>query len=293
MKTSSEKNLSSLVGLIDTLAPLNNKFRTAKDSIEKIETLWELGRMIDGYLSRHNLKLHEVLYQIYDPHSTIKKSYITRDVGSYSYRIFKYFKNKEDIGKRLAGLKSYSLFMEAVPLIFNEKYNLSEEDKFELMRVITSGGDPKLLITRVRKRKKEILPIRNPRNQRSEEFDEEKLYLRNILAKLENFYKTNKVLPEKEVVFGLEKNKEFFVIILMALASDSFLDKTDDIDIKALDDNQKRLLAIVKSNNLRRARFRKWVMNSTELLRIAEAIHSLRNKDNYANFKNKFIDTEK
>jgi len=289
MKVLSNKNQDFLVRVIDKLAPLNNKFRTVKDPMEKIETLWDIGKIIDVYLSQYDLKLHELLYQIYDPHSTIKRSYITRDLGSYSYRVFKYFKSKDEIRRRLAGLESYTLFREAIPLLFNEKYNLNNKDKDKIIKIITFGGDQKLLIAKIRKKKKKILPISNPRDQKSREFKEEKLYLQNLLNKLKEFYAINKVLPDKLDILEYKKNREIFVMLLMALASDSFLNKIEHLDTKIIDNNQKRLLSIVKSSNINRARFRKWVMNSTELLKIAEAIYSLNNKKYYINFRNKFI----
>jgi len=292
MKDFFNKHQNSLVNLIDELGPLNNKFRNTKNSIEKIEILWDLGKAIDNYLTQYNLRLHELLYQIYDPYSTLKRSYITRDLGSYSYRIFNYFENKEEIRERLFGLKSYTLFREVVPLLFNKKYNLNNKEKNEIIKIITSDNNQKLLIEKIRKRKKEILPISNPRNQKSREFEKEKLYLQNFLNELKEFYRINKKLPIKVNIFGSKKNREFFVILLMALASDSFLDKIEHINIKIINNNQKRLLSIVKSNNINRARFRKWAINSTELLKIAEAIHSLNDKGNYTNFRNKFINTD-
>lgn len=292
MKDSSQKNNEFIVELIDKLAPLNNKFRITKNSVEKIEILWDLGQIIDAYLSKYDLKLHELLYQVYDPHSTIKKSYITRDVGSYSYRIFKYFKNKEEINNRLSNLKSYTLFREAIPLLFNDKYNLNKQEKDKIIDAIISNKNQKNLINELRKRKKDILPISNPRNQKSQEFQEERLYLRNLLVELRKFYGSNESLLATENIFGDKQSRVFFVIILMALASDLFLNKINLVDPKMIDKNQKKLLLIAKSNNINRARFRKWVMTSTELLQIAEAIHSLDNKEYYVNFKNKFINNE-
>ncbi len=292
MKVLFNKNQDFLVKVIDELAPLNNKFRTVKNPIKKIETLWDIGKVIDHYLSQHDLKLHELLYQIYDPHSTIKRSYITRDIGSYSYRIFKYFKNKEDIRKRLVGLESYTVFRETIPLLFNKKYNLGNKEKDEIIKIITSGGNQKLLITKIRERKKEILPISNPRDQKSGEFKEEKLYLQNLLNELKEFYTINKMLSNKVGILESKKNREIFVILLMALASDSFLNKIEHVDVKTINDNEKRLLSIAKSSNINRARFRKWVMNSTELLKIAEAIHSLGNNEYYINFRSKFINNK-
>lgn len=290
MKSLSNKNQDFLVKLIDELAPLNNKFRIIKNPIEKIEALWDMGQVIDNYLSQHDLKLHELLYQIYDPHSTIKRSYITRDLGSYSYRIFKYFNNKKEIRKKLSGLKSYTLFREAIPLLFNKKYNLNNEKKYKIIKIITSNDSQKLLVIKIRNKKKEILPVSNPRDQKSKEFKEERLYLQNFSNKLKEFYIMNKKLPNKVGILESKKNREIFVAFLMALASDSFLYKTKNFESKVTDNDLKKLLSIVKSNNINRARFRKWVLNSTELLKIAEAVYSLNNKEYYINFRNKFID---
>lgn len=296
MKIVENKKVEYLVELIDRLAPINNQFRKINNPIEKIETMWEFGKIINEYLTKYNLKLHELLYKIYDPHSTIKMSYITRDLGSYSYRVFSFFEKKEKIKKDLSGLKSYTLFRETVPLLFNEKYRLSDLKKKEVLRHITSNRDPRTLISEIKSIKKNILPIYNPRNQKSKEYEPLKFYLLDMNKKLKDFYIKDEVLSDKNKINIFRKNnsaRNGLVSILMALASEAFLDKIKSINIKTLDSSQRKLYLLAVGNNRDRARFRKWGISSTNLLTIAEAIYCLDNPQNYKSVKGKFIKEEK
>lgn len=283
-----------LVRLIDDLAPINNRFRTTSDPLSKIELMWDFGAVLNKYMGIHGLKLHELLYKIYDPYSKVKMSYITRDLGSYSYRINQYFRQREEISKTLNGLQSYSVFREAVPLLFNPKYKLSEDRKKEILGIVVSSVSPKTLISNLREIKKQIIPLSNPRNQRAGEYGSERDYLLRLHDDLKTFYGNNQTVPSDILVneyFGSPKTREAFVIVLMALASEAFLKKIDDVDPNLLNQEMKGLLEIVESNTQKRARFRKWVMSSNELLKLAEGIHSLDNESDYKYFKEKCLMT--
>jgi hypothetical protein len=289
MKVERYQNQESLTKLIDEIGPLNNEFRFSTSAIKKIEILWDIGKKIDNYLLEYDLKLHELLYKIYDPYSTIKQSYITRDLGSYSYRIYKYFEKKEDIRDMLRGLKSYSLFREAIPLLFNKKYHLTGEEKAVVYKLITSEGNQKEIKHEIEKFKKSINPVTNPRNQRSDEFNKEKEYLENIRSELKDFYKKNDSISTEIEILGSKENRESMVRILMALSSESFINKIEGININSISDYARELLIIAQSDNSTRARFRRWVMNSNTLLRTAEAIHTLDNIKYFKSFREKFL----
>lgn len=81
--------------------------------------------------------------------------------------------------------------------------------------------------------------------------------------------------------------------ILMSLASDSFIAKANGIKNTNLNEDVLSILAISKSTTDNRARFRKWVMSSTNLLLIAEGIYALNDEDNYQFFRSKFIKKNK
>lgn len=292
MKDQINTNDASFVELIDRLAPINNLFRATNNPIQKIEILWDFGNILNIYLTNHEVKLHELLYKIYDPHSNIKNSYITRDIGSYAFRVYSNFKSRDDIKKQFIGLNSYSLFREAFPLLFNDKYKIAPEKKVEILRIITSEVDNKKIIKKLRIMKQDIVPIRNPRDQKKNDYDNEKNYLNNLLDKLKIFYKENTALPEGSLVesnFGDLGSRNDLVSTLMALASDSFSKKVDTIVNNPSSEGQNLILSIAKKSSIDKARFRKWALASNDLLKIAEALHSLSNKDYYQNFRNKLI----
>jgi len=285
-------NEQYLIELIDKLAPLNNDFRVLKEPMVKIEIMWEMGKVIDYFMTKNNLKLHELLYKLYDPYSTDKTSNITRDVGSYSHRVYRYFKKKSDISEYFKGLDSYTLFREAVPLLLNDKYGLSENDKKNILKLITSNTEVSSLIIKLREIKKGIRGISNPRDQKSQEYMKESIYLKDYSTRLLNFYKENETLSDMGEInkkFGLLESRKYLVSILMALASETFLGKINKIEESRVSDEIEDLLRIVNSGSQNRARFRKWVMSSNKLFNTAEAIHSLENNDDYSNYRSKII----
>ncbi len=291
----STNNNKHLVELIDQLAPLNNRFRIEKDPISKIELMWEFGEIINNYLSNYGIRLHALLYKIYDPHSNVKMSYITRDLGSYCYRINRFFKNKKDIRQKLYNLKNYTVFRESVPLLFNPKYN-SQINADVVLSLINSNRDPKLITKDAKQLKQKIRPIKNPRNQKSNLYSNEKIFIQHVYNDLNEFYLEYDHLPDEAIVistFGNEKYRTSFMNILMSLASDSFIAKANGIKNTNLNEDVLSILAISKSTTDNRARFRKWVMSSTNLLLIAEGIYALNDEDNYQFFRSKFIKKNK
>lgn len=282
----------SIVNLIDKLAPYNNEFRAEEDPIRKIEAMWEIGSLIDEYLKKSRIKLHTLLFEIYNPHSTIKMSYITRDIGSYSFRVFKFFKNKEEIGKQLKGLRQYNLFREAIPLLFNSQYDLRNKEKSKVLRLITSKEDQKSITEKLRVMKQAILPIKNPRTQKANQYIEEKKYLKDLENKVNFFYEKFSALPRQKILskyFWDKEEREMLVNTLMILASDSFLNKLSNIDPHEINEQHYKLFLTAISKNEDRARFRKWVMSSINLLRLAEAIYSLNDANHFQFFRKKIL----
>ena len=282
---------NSLVELIDKLAPLNNIFRNEKDSLSKIEIMWEFGKILKTYLDNYNVKLHTLLYEIYDPYSNIKMSYITRDLGSYCYRINRFFEEKEDIRLKLPNLRNYTVFRESIPLLFNPIYN-SKIEIADILSLINSNKDQKMIIREIKRLKQKIRPIKNPRNQKSNQYLNEKIFLQDTYNNLKEFYSQYDHLPKDEVVistFGNEEYRASFMNTLMSLASDSFLPKIDSVKNINLNENILSILNISKSTTDNRSRFRKWVMSSTNLLTMAEGIHSLNDTNNYQFFRSKFL----
>jgi hypothetical protein len=126
----------------------------------------------------------------------VKMSYITRDLGSYAYRIHQHFKSRSEIRDVLDGLISYGVFREAVPLLFNPKYKLSDTRKQEILKMLVSSSlSVSIVAYRLKTLKKQINPISNPRNQRAMEYQSEHDYLLRLHRDLNVFYGQNPTYP--------------------------------------------------------------------------------------------------
>lgn len=279
-----------LVGLIDELGPINNQLRMTEDPLMRVELMWDFGETINCIMEKTGVKLHELLLAIYDPHATTKMSYITRDLGSYCYRIFKFFKQRNEIRSTLPGLRSYQLFREAIPLLFNEKYRLSSSRKQEVIQLIQSSEDLRRIKCELIEMKQQINPVKNPRNQLGKKYDSEKQHLQVLKSE------TNKLYTVCDTRTCVPRGKPFvrsmrheYVKILMALANDSFLAGLGSVEMDSLDSMGKSLISIAKGSARDRSRFRKWVMDSNDLLSLAEAINSLDSDENYRFYRKRII----
>lgn len=268
-----------LVKLIDDLGPLNNKFRLTNEPLEKIGWMWEIGKRIDQALIESNSKLHELLYTLYDPHGK-KIAYITRDLGSYGYRIYKYFGSKDDIKKTLPHLKHYTLFREAIPLLFNDKYKLSEKEKSQIITLIQNSGNPAVTTKKIKQLKQSIQPRKNPRDQRSSQYQKEAAWLANLKIEVTQIFKEHEDLPTSDLPLN-KSDRSALVKILMGLASES-TNQVDGVHESMLSNNDvKLLLQIAGQNNQDKARFRKWAMDTYSLMSLAESIRALDSPETY------------
>lgn len=278
-----------LVTIIDSLAPINNSFRREKNAIKKVEYVWELGSLLDRYVRQYHLKLDELLLSIYDPHATVKRSNITRSLGSYSSRVFRFFEKKGEIQKTLPNLKSYNIFREALPLLVNEKY-IPYVNKGKIITMVNSQDSPHRIVDRLIAIKQSIHPVKNPRTSHATMYIEEKYFLNSIIRYIRDLYKNfDTVSMFNDLQFDLKnvKYRDQLVSILMALASDSFMNKIEIYKPDEINNNLKHLFEIGISTNENRSRFRKWVFSSNELLWLAEAIHALNNDEDFRYFKKK------
>lgn len=278
-----------LITIIDTLAPINNAFRREKNAIKKVEYVWELGSLLDEYIQKYKLTLDELLYSIYDPHATIKRSNITRSLGGYSYRIFHFFKKREDIRKTVPSLKLYNVFVEALPLLTNIKYKayVNSED---ILAMVNSQKSTQEIVDELNFIKQSILPTRKLKISPNLVYAEEKDFLVSVIKYVRDLYKKNDSISSfnnLKYEFHKKEYREQLVLILMALASDSFMHRVKTYKEDEVSNNLRRLLQIAMSNNENRSRFRKWVLSANELLWLAEAIHALGNNSDFLYFKKK------
>jgi len=161
---------NNIQSAITEIGPLNNKYRdyiaSNTPAYLVLELMWEIGCILENYINLTQLKPHALFWEIYGKADGTKKSYITRDLMSYCYRIKKLFKDKSEIKEKFYYLKRYSLFREAMPFIENGKYKLDIEEKNNLIKIMNSNNS----IIEIKKYILNIKNIRinkkNPRNQK-------------------------------------------------------------------------------------------------------------------------------
>lgn len=287
-----DKNAQNLpiVEIIDNLGPINNTLRLESDPISKLELMWDFGEILDNYLRKYRIKLHELLYLLYDPHSTKKASNITRDLGSYCYRVFKFFEKKNEIRYLVPNLKSYMLFREAVPLLLNPNYE--EVNKKEVLRLLNSNLPNKTIKEKLIDMKQKIRRIKNPRNQKAFQYIDETNMLNKLISNLRELYDLHKELPDKREIENLLGDKKYRLMlsnILLALSNDSFGQRIKEIKEKDLPSTLVGLFSIASGRSEDRSRFRRWVLSSNKLLLLAEGIQALDIKENYDFYRRKVL----
>lgn len=173
----SEKDLGLKIPigtLIEQLTPLNNAWRDAEGR-PKLEIMWEIGdQLVRAGVTNH----HPVAWAIQ------KRSYITRDLLSYSFMIRRQWRKKEDLRAAFPNLKSYSACREAFPFILG-KYQLPQEERQRLIAAL-NRDDPMVLQRRLRELKRQRIGIKHDRRQGLEEIKEYRQVFVDVYGHLKN-----------------------------------------------------------------------------------------------------------
>jgi len=275
-----------LVALIDKLTPLNNEWRLTNDAIRKIEIMWSIGKEIDNAIKISNFGFDQLLRTIYDPHGK-KMSYITRDLLSYSHRVYTFFPSTDVIKEKLKGLTSYTLFREAFPLITNEKYKLSDDDKQAIISLITNPkSSPKTVQSKLKKMKQDIRPIKNTRNTKSDQYNLESEWLAGLREEIIAYYKNNDELDIRSFPLTTE-DAEVLKTIILAIAFDKL---PEGINTAIIDNSNIKQLSIIASAKTEdKARFKKWGFDTYALMTLAEMINVLSDTNKYYFVRQKIL----
>ena len=284
MQSNTETN-DFLVELIDRLTPLNNKWRETTDALTKIELMWEIGREINQAVKDSDFGLDELLRVLYDPHGK-KISYITRDLGSYSHRIYLYFISKEEIRLQLKGLTNYTLFREAFPLLTNEKYKLNDNQKAEVISAIVNYTDTKSTQNKLIKLKQNIRPIKNTRTTKAQQYSDEAKWLIGIREDVVIYYRENEDFDQANFPVSIKLVDELKPVI-MALVSDKKTEvSVDDIS----DDSIRKIATIANSTTENKSRFKKWGLDTYKLMTLAEMLSATSSQEMYNFVRQKVLD---
>ena len=263
--------------LIEEIGPLNNQIRNT-DGYGKISLMWDVG---DILFKNGVKKIHPIAWEIQ------KKSYITRDLLSYCYRIRKKWPTKFELEKVLGGIRSYSTFRAALPLIENERYILKEKDVQEIIRALKEDDVIEVKM-KIETLKKKNINIRNDRRQRLNE-------LKTQADAFTNFHKYLLGLLTEENTKNLDKIRESLgddallqlSQMCMAIANDNYKGPSH-IDIEesnaVLYILKENLLPISLSKKEVKARFRRLVPTE-ELIETSDILNSIRNGESLSNIK--------
>ena len=167
--------------IITKVTPLYNFYRENKKILkayESIELMWDIGEILNQYLVKSKLSPHNLWRKIYGRSEgkvdNTKKSYITREFLGRSYRIFKMFKEKNQISKDFKNLKSFTCFREAMPFFDNPKYIFNNQDKKKLLELLNSHLSSTVILDTIRQLQNTRIGIKNNRKQRLNEYDDYK-----------------------------------------------------------------------------------------------------------------------
>ena len=152
--------------LIEEITPLNNTYRQAVREGQPfyISTgyLWDIGDILE----RSGVeKITPVASAIHE------RSYITRELMTYSFRIRRYFADRGTIKRRFGKVKSYAAFRVAFPLLENKRYRLSRAKERELVRLLNSGKEYREIKREIASFKQARVPDRKKRDMHTHELD--------------------------------------------------------------------------------------------------------------------------
>jgi len=173
--------MNNLNELISNITPLYNEYKNNKNSISWTDALLimlEIGENLNTYIEKHRIAPHNLYRQIYwkseGKENIAQKSYITREFLWRCYRIYKLYKNKENIEKELPNLKKFITFREAMPFFDNEKYVLKWEEREVLLKLLNSNMTNTIILKKIKDLQKEKIGIKNPRTQKLDQIEAEK-----------------------------------------------------------------------------------------------------------------------
>lgn len=287
--------------LIKNITPLYNGYRSKVSSIsgtEALKIMWEIGFYLNKYIEENNIAPHKLFWDIYGRSegsaNSIQKSYITREFQSRSYRIYKIFKDKNDIEIKFFNLKRFNLFREAMPFFDNKKYVLKGRDMDNLISLLNSEYSNSVVLNRIKCLQKNVIGIKNPRTQRLIDERENAIcfvnfynYILNLLNKKDY----NIVLTELEDNNINNNIIDFLYKNTAAISQDNLKFSIADINPKEVSSNvcNKYLNFLVKITSLKTKknirRFRR-IIKPYKIFKLSEMIYALKSKENYYNFIN-------
>lgn len=250
--------------------------------------MWDAGQLIHSMLSQKDISPHKLYWILYGKSAGSRRSYITRDLLSYCFRVRRYFSTKEQIRSLLPSLKRYSNFREAFPLLENPSYKLLDEEKREIFCLLNSDLPSRKLKSILKNSKRKILDRSNDRKQRisemsqhAESFSSFRQYVRRIIKE------SNSAVAATVILRMSDEELMVFSSFVAAIVEEGLL--VPDLEIQErwpaeFKNFATTLLGLYSSRIEDRNRFRR-VVSPRQLFDVAGLISALRSEDSFRRAK--------
>lgn len=285
----------NLKALIAEISPLYNSYKNTSRDISGTEALlimWDIGDILKKVIDTSKIPPHNLYRKIYGKaegaSDIVQKSYITREFLGRAYRIRNIFVDKTEIKKILPNLKNFISFREAMPFFDNKKYMLTGEKKADLIALLNSDSSSHSILNAVRSLQSEYIGIKNPRNQKLIELEDEKQIFITFYNFLFNLIKQS---DYKIVAKEVSTLKSTTLIKLSSatncLAQEGFV--FPEIPEDHFNDDWIKYVDLIKFFSLQkdpkdRRRFRR-LIPPTRIVRLAEMLQAVSSESSFKSFR--------
>ena len=286
-------NNKDLSSLIKKIRPLYNECNSNKKELQafkRIEMMWEIGKILDLFIKKKEIAPHNLYRLIYGKsegsENIARKSYITREFQGRCFRIYNMFKIKSEIKDQLFKLKSFTSFRECMPFFDNQKYLLKGNEKIDLLNLLNSNLKSSEVLIRIRKLQKQRIGIKNKRDQRLNDLQNEKKIFIDFYNYVYTLIKSNDFKSVSEQI-----NSEYYLLLSKNTSSFckdglKYYDFNVPENINNLDKQYGEVteFLITRTTQKEIRRFRK-LIPVERISRLAEMIYALTDEKAYRNFR--------
>lgn len=285
----------NLKELISEISPLYNSYKKMSKEISGTDALilmWDIGDILKKVIDTSKIPPHNLYRKIYGKaegtSDIVQKSYITREFLGRAYRIRNIFKDQKEIKKTFPNLKNFISFREAMPFFDNKKYLLLGDRRNKLIALLNSNNSNSLILKEIKSLQSEYIGIKNPRNQKLVELEEEKKVFIDFYNFLFNLIKQ----ADYELVLMETKGFKNTTLIKLSSAT-SCLAQEGYIfpEIPDEDFNEKwiKYINLIKFFSTQkdpkdRRRFRR-LIPPTRIVRLAEMLQGISSESSFKNLR--------
>jgi len=286
----------SILKLIKEITPLYNTYienRRTISGMNALKIMWDIGDILDKYIEKFDIKPHKLYRLVYGKSegssNIIQRSYITREFLGRCYRIKNLFELKDQIELTFPNLRSFTLFRESMPFFDNPKYILDPLRKNDLVELLNSEEDPKIILSKIRVLQRRMIGKSNPRTQRLHELEGEKEIFIKSYNDIHKLIKINDFKRIQDSLQGMKKEYlENISAILGALVSEEIIAPSiivNGSEPEPFGSLVKVLVKLHKDKGMKkRNRFRRLVP-AERISRLSSMVFALTSEQLYRNYK--------